>query len=373
MADIAVHGGAFWDAIGADFGDLRRADEIINADVLDAWFPPDPAIVARLTEHLDWLMRTSPPTRCEGLLAAISETRGVLPACVTAGPGSSSLIFAAFRQWFSGVRALALRPTYGEYAHVLNHVVGSKVDAFDLHREEGYRVDIEALARAAAGYDLLVLVNPNSPTGGFLPRTEVVKLLDLLPETVTVWIDETYLEYAGSPNGWSAESLETEVARRPNLMVLKSMSKVYALSGLRIGYLIAPAERTAELQRQTPPWAVDLPAQVAAIMALRDSEYYPARWRETATLRNQMVEHLVGLGWEVAPSSSNFVLADVRTSNLETDRIAQAMMERGIFVRAFPEGQEELRRYGLRLAVKDAATQSRLVSVLTEVVNSPKG
>ena len=371
MADVAVHGGAFWDAIGADFGDLRRADAMINADVLDAWFPPDPAIVARLSAHLDWLMRTSPPTRCEGLLAAIAETRGVLPACVTAGPGSSSLIFVAFRQWFSGVRALILRPTYGEYAHVLNHVVGSQVDAFDLKREDGYRVDIEALAPAAKSYDLLVVVNPNSPTGGFVPRSEMVRLLDLLPETVKVWIDETYLEYAGSPNGWSGDSMESEVARRSNLMVLKSMSKVYALSGLRIGYLIAPVERTAELQRQTPPWAVDLPAQVAAIMALRDTEYYPKYWRETSQLRNQMVETLTGFGWEVSPSAANFVLADIRASGWETERLAGQLVARNIFVRAFPEGQEELRRYGLRLAVKDSATQARLLEAIAEVISSP--
>lgn len=373
MADTAVHGGAFWDAIGADFGDLQRANAIINADVLDAWFPPDPVIVSRLKEHLDWLMRTSPPTRCEGLLAAIAETRGVLPACVTAGPGSSSLIFAAFRQWFSGVRALVLRPTYGEYAHVLNHVVGSQVDAFDLSRRDGYRVDIEHLAVVAAGYDLLVLVNPNSPTGRSLARSEVIRLLDLLPETVTVWIDETYLEYAGSPNGWSCESLETEVAGRPNLMVLKSMSKVYALSGLRIGYLIAPAERTGEFQRQTPPWAVDLPAQVAAIMALRDTEYYPGRWAETRILRNQMVETLTGFGWDVTPSDANFILVDVRPSNMETERIAQQLSKQNIFVRSFPEGQEDLRRYGLRLAVKDSATQARLLDALEEIINSPKG
>src|ERR1700722_11037077 len=87
------HGGAFFDAIGADFDDLRRRTSIINADVLDAWFPPSPAVVDSLREHLPWLMSTSPPIASEGLRRAIARSRNLDEDNVLPGAGSSDLIY----------------------------------------------------------------------------------------------------------------------------------------------------------------------------------------------------------------------------------------------------------------------------------------
>ena len=142
------HGGAFFDAIGPEFDHLERRHEIINADVLDAWFPPSPKVIAALTEDLPWLLRTSPPTQCEGMARVIARTRGFPVACVLPGAGSSDLIFLAFRHWLNPAsRVLILDPTYGEYAHVLEKVVGCRVDRLALVREDNYRVDLGELAK----------------------------------------------------------------------------------------------------------------------------------------------------------------------------------------------------------------------------------
>ncbi|MCW1884814.1 GNAT family N-acetyltransferase [Luteolibacter flavescens] len=109
------HGGAFFGAIGAGFTSLERRHDIINADVLDAWFSPAPAVTDALRDHLPWLMRTSPPTDCEGLVVAISTARGIPASCVLPGAGSSDLIFRAFPRWLdSWSHVLLLDPTYGE-------------------------------------------------------------------------------------------------------------------------------------------------------------------------------------------------------------------------------------------------------------------
>ena len=111
------HGGAFFSAIGERFDALERKEQIISADVLDAWFPPSPKVTAVLRENMEWLLRTSPPTHCQGLIETISEVRDV-PACsLLAGAGSSALIFLAFRHWLNAdSKTLILDPTYGEYA-----------------------------------------------------------------------------------------------------------------------------------------------------------------------------------------------------------------------------------------------------------------
>ena len=95
------HGGAFFEAIGADFENLNRRHNIINADVLDAWFDPSPKVIAALQEHLLWLVRTSPPTHCEGMVRAIANARGLPEEAVLPGAGSSDLIFLALRHWLN--------------------------------------------------------------------------------------------------------------------------------------------------------------------------------------------------------------------------------------------------------------------------------
>src|SRR5262249_2611030 len=132
-----------------------------------------PEVLEVLQDCLPWLLRTSPPTHCEGLIAAIARARGVAPDNILPGAGSSDLIFRALRQWLTPQsHALILDPTYGEYSHVLEQVIGCTVDRLTLRPEDDYRVGLARLEAALADrYDLVVLVNPNSPTGSHIPRT----------------------------------------------------------------------------------------------------------------------------------------------------------------------------------------------------------
>jgi histidinol-phosphate/aromatic aminotransferase/cobyric acid decarboxylase-like protein len=190
-----------------DFGrDLRpRRREVINADVLDAWFPPAPGAIAALREHLPWLARTSPPAACEGMIEAISRARGVPAECLVPGAGSSDLIYRALLEWLTpSSRVLLLDPTYGEYAHVTERVIGCRVDRLELSRSDGYHLDPERLQRALADEpDLAILVNPNSPTGQHVPREVLEAVLARAPSSVRVWVDEAYTDYVGP-----GESLE---------------------------------------------------------------------------------------------------------------------------------------------------------------------
>lgn len=268
------HGGASFSAIGDSFDDLGRAAGVIAADVLDAWFPPAPEVVEAVREHLPFLLQVSPPTDCGGLLRAIAHARGIHYDTLVPGAGSSDLIFRAFNAWLTPQsRVLMLDPTYGEYVHVAGQVIGCQVDRIPLSRTRGYAVDLQELrCRTQEGYDLVVLVNPNSPTGRHVPKHALCEILDAVPPATRMWIDETYIEYVGPEN-----SLEEYAARSRNTVVCKSMSKVYALSGARVAYLCGPPMIAHELRMITPPWAVSLPAQLAATRALAAPEYYRLR------------------------------------------------------------------------------------------------
>ena len=358
------HGGAFFDAVGADFKTLERSREIINADVLDAWFDPAPAVLDSLREHLPWLLRTSPPTSCEGLVDAIASTRGVQAENVLVGGGSSDLIFRALPAWLNRQsRVLLLDPTYGEYAHVLEQVIGCRVDRLSLRREHGYEVPLDALSVALGeAYDLVVLVNPNSPTGRHIPAAALQAALSLVPETTRVWVDETYVDYVDP-----GQSLERFAARSANVIVCKSMSKAYALSGARVAYLCAGAQHLECLRAVTPPWVVSSPAQVAAVKALESGDYYAARWKETGELRCGLAAGLRHLGWEVIDGVANFLLCHLPVEGPDAHRLVMQCRERGLFLRDASLMGRGLGCRAIRVAVKDAETNARMLRILQEL------
>lgn len=361
------HGGAFFQALGERFDQLARRHTIINADVLDAWFPPAPAVIKALIGELPWLLRTSPPTDAGGLIEAIAEARGVTPLSVLPGAGSSDLLFRALRHWLTPrSHALILDPTYGEYAHVLERVIGCTVDRFPLRADDGFAVDLDRLRTALTDdYDLVVLVNPNSPTGRHVDRERLETVLQSAPVRTRFWIDETYVEYAGP-----GQSLESYAARSENCIVCKSMSKVYALSGVRVAYLCAGAHQLEALRAITPPWVVGLPAQVAAVQALAEPAYYAARYRETAELREALATTLRELGLRVVPGIANFLLCELPKEAPAAGEVVRFCRERGLFLRdAALMGARLGDRY-LRLAVKDAATNRRMVEILSAALAS---
>ncbi len=362
------HGGAFFSAIGETFDRLDRHRAVINADVLDAWFAPAPGVLAALTEHLPWLLRTSPPTGCGGLVEVIADVRGVRMDNILPGAGSSDLIYRALRHWLTPVsRALILDPTYGEYAHVLERVIGCRVDRLTLARETGYAVDLAALEAAFAGdYDLIILVNPNSPTGRHIPRAALERVLRRVPASSRVWVDETYVEYSGPD-----QSLERFAAHSENVIVCKSMSKVYALSGARVAYLCASPPQLEELRAITPPWVVSLLAQVAAVRALQDPRYYAERYRETAAARDTLAAGLGGLGWQVLPGIANFLLCHLPPSGPDATEVVTRCRDRDLFLRDAAAMSRHLGSRGVRIAVKDEATNAQMLAILRAVLGQP--
>ncbi|MFH1024814.1 MAG: histidinol-phosphate transaminase [Planctomycetota bacterium] len=362
------HGGTFFSAIGESFDRLERRRDVINADVLDAWFPPSPRVISALQEHLPWLIRTSPPTGCDGMIRTIASVRGVPPDYILPGAGSSDLIFLAFREWLTPAsRVLILDPTYGEYAHVLGNVIRCRVDRFPLDRHNRYRVDGDQLSsRLRAKYDLVVLVNPNSPTGQIIPRRDLEGILSRAPGHTRFWIDETYIEYAGR-----GQSLEPQAARSGNIIICKSMSKVYALSGLRAAYLCAPPHQLESLRAITPPWAVSLPAQIAAVKALADPGYYEARYAETHTLRDQLAGQLESLGMDAIPGTANFLLCHLPADGPDAESVVAGCRNHGLFLRNASTMGSNMGNHAIRIAVKDGPINDLMIGILKNVLHDP--
>ena len=156
---------------------------------------------------------------------------------------------------------------YGEYSHILQHVIGCNITYFVLQDDKGFKINPDELISQASEHDAVIFVNPNSPTGVYCEEmSEIVQKIAKSRNSNSIcemiWIDETYINYL--PN---AESLEPLCESLPELVVCKSMSKCYALSGLRVAYAVT--KQMSKLRKFIPPWAVSLPGQLAAVAALR--------------------------------------------------------------------------------------------------------
>lgn len=308
---------------GASLADVKKTNNI-SADVLDAWYDPCPEAVRAASQDVAWAMRTSPPTNCEPLIEAIAAARGVSTNNIAVGAGSSELIFRCFSAWLSkSSRVLLVEPTYGEYSHVLRNVIGCSVDSLHVSESQDFCLDADALKSACKKirYDLVVIVNPNSPFG-----THHAGLGDVVNRLATrVWIDETYVDYVG-------QSLEHIAITSPHVVVCKTMSKVYALSGCRVGYVCGHPSVIRGVRVRTPPWIVSRPTQAAAIEAVKNSEYYASKIKETHLMRKDLERKLSEVPGvvKVFPGCANWTLIKV---NGPVSDVVERCMKRGVYIR----------------------------------------
>ncbi|MGP2438888.1 aminotransferase class I/II-fold pyridoxal phosphate-dependent enzyme [Streptomyces sp. JW3] len=360
--DGCEHGGASFTAIGTDFRRLQRRAQVVAADVLDAWFPPAPGVRAALTQDPDWAVRTSPPADAEGLVAEIAAARALPPETLAVGAGSSDLIFRAFGRWLTpDSRVLLTDPTYGEYAHVTERVIGCRVDRFPLRRADGWRIDVDRLSAAirAGRYDFVVVVNPNNPTGRHVPAADLYSAVAAAPERTRWWIDEAYLGYVGL-----TESLAGAATTDPRVVVCSSLSKMYALSGARAAFLVANPATVRDLRRWTPPWPVSLPAQLAAVAALRDPAHYRDCWRRTHALRRDLASALAGLdgSLNVEEGVANFLNVTLPSGGPSAAEWVRECRRHGVFLRDLSPLTPAYQGRTVRVAVRDTAENARIVA-----------
>ena len=165
--------------------------------------------------------------------------------------------------------------------------------------------------------------------------------------------------YAGAD-----QSLETYASAVGNVVICKSMSKAYALSGVRAAYLCGPPHAMDELRSMCPPWSVSLPGQMAACEALKALDYYRGRWEETHRLRADLRAQLQGIGWDVVPGCANFLLCHLPDGAPGAAKLVRQLRRHGLFVRDVADMGTGFDDRALRVAVKDHDTNVAIVEIL---------
>ena len=264
----------------------------------------------------------------------LARLYGVSPSWLLAGRGSDEGIDLLLRSFCAAGRdaVLICPPTFGMYA-VAARVQGADVVEVPLVRATGYALDEAAIAAALVpAVKLVFFCTPNNPTGNTLDTAVIERIARRVAERALVIVDEAYAEFAAGP-GWIAR-----LAELPNLVVLRTLSKAYALAGARCGVVIAAPEVIELLRRVIPPYAIPAPTSEAVQLALEEPRLVQAHARiaRLKAERTRLATQLAGLSViaRVLPSEANFLLVECR----EPAAVMTAARRAGLLLRDFSGG-----------------------------------
>lgn len=335
-----------------DFAELERAglapDSVLDFSVNSNPFGPSPAVRAALEKTpLD----RYPDRECLALRRALAERLNVSPEQIVVGNGTAELIWlAAFAFLEAGQSALILGPTFGEYERAIR-LMSANPQQWNALPETGFAVDVAEISRRldSAYYRVVFLCNPNNPTGQVFSPAAILAWAEAHPRTLFV-VDEAYLAFV--------LKLESVIpSQRPNLLILRSMTKDYALAGLRLGYAVGDERLIHALAAVRPAWNVNALAQAAGLAALNDEAYYQTTLAQLRQEKDFLVDGLTDLGYTPVPSQTHFFLLPVDNAA----QFRQNLLRHGLLVR-------DCTSFGLpeyvRIAPRTYPENQRLLDVL---------
>jgi histidinol-phosphate aminotransferase len=287
-------------------GSFDGVDEAVTAELARAWMYPEVAYSTFREAVAEWL-----------------ETK---PERIVPGHGVQALIATVAHAFLDpGATVVVPAPTYGLYAQV-STAAGANVERVPGRQ---YRHDVAALADAVqrTGARLLWLCDPNNPTGTVVTSDEWELLLERIPDSCVVVVDEAYAEYVRPEKRLRRED-DVEAGR--SVIVLRTFSKIFGLAGLRLGYAVVDDALAPFLDVVQEPFNVNRAALAAGCASLRRTDLVEERRRENEAAREALAARLRAHGLDPLPSEANFLLVDTRTDDIA---VAQALLRAGLLVR----------------------------------------
>lgn len=306
-----------------------------------------------------------PDPLCRELIAGIALHEEVDPEWIYCGNGGSDIIFRIAGA-LAPRGALVPAPAFAEYERALRSA-GCEVSFCALYEKDGFAVNEAITRHITSALDLMFLTNPHNPTGKLIPPELLEHIIKKCAEKkVTLVVDECFMPFVNTP---SRNTVKGYLAAYPNLIVLGAFTKLYAMAGLRLGYLLCSDKQLLEKLREcTPPWTVSIPAQQAGIAALADDGYVRSVRELVKAEREYLSGQLKTLGMPLVSGEANYLFFKCHTRR----DLAERLCERRILIRSCQNYRGLDGRF-YRVAVKTHEQNERLVAALTEVMSETPG
>jgi threonine-phosphate decarboxylase len=309
-------------------------------------------------------LRHYPDPSATNLNGEISRSIGVNQESIFCGNGSTELIYLVVRA-LQPKKVLIPAPTFSEYERACSvksplknsEAKNSSIDHFDLSEKTEYRITTHKFINAMVGHDLAFICNPNNPTGGLIKKSDMMRIAEAARETACyLVVDEAFIDFILN------ESIVTKVKNNPYLIVLRSLTKFYALSGLRIGYAVIHPELSCAIKCFKEPWTVNTLAQISGVAALKDANYATKTFRILEEEKGHLETGFNKMRIRYYPSRINFYLLKLENAS----NIVSHLRTKGILVRDCSNFRG-LNNSHIRIAVRSRSENARLLRELAKL------
>lgn len=314
--------------------------------------PPD-CLQPVILRHIGGVVHYPDPC-CLALREAIAASFSLLPEQVVCGNGSTELLYALPRAL--GIpHAVIPVPAYIDYAAAAARA-GMKITTFPLNADQGFSVDWPEVEQKLTGTEMVIVGQPGNPSGVMVDPAALLAVADRHSSTFFV-VDEAFADFGADYQTLAAHG-------RPNIIVLRSMTKFYAIPGLRLGYALGPTPIVDRIFSNLPPWSVGHLVQAAGIAVLNDRAYAEKTRTEVAQLRENLHHELSNLrAFTVFPSAANYLLARVEKQPFDARQLARKLLTHRIAIRVCDNYEGLDQRY-FRVAVRTARENRQLLNTL---------
>lgn len=334
-------------------GNLRGRSDLLDfsANINPLGLPHSVKEAVTASVH-EWTHYPDPD--CAALTAALSAHTGFLAEQIVCGNGAADLIYRIVHALHPR-HALICAPTFSEYEHALLES-GCEISIFNLTEQNSFRLSDGILNYITPDIDLLFLCTPNNPTGLRIEPELLAKIAMYCDKNNTVFVcDECFLAFSEQA---AAYSLKTSM--NPSCIILNAFTKIYAMPGIRLGFVCCGSKKLAAKIRQSGQyWSVSVPAQAAGIAALQDAEYISRTVRYVAEERAFLTDSLRKCGIHVYRSDANFLM--LRTNS----QFADSMLKTGIIIRQCANFRNLDESY-FRIAVRTHEENCQLIRAVKE-------
>jgi histidinol-phosphate aminotransferase len=335
-------------------GEQPKIKGLIKLNTNESPYPPSPQVKALMTEAVIDDLRLYPDPKCSGLKSALATNFSVNKDQVFVGNGSDEVLAFVFQAFFQHTEPVLFPDiTYGFYS-VYCSLFG--IDSVKMPLAEDFSIALGDYQRPNGG---IIFPNPNAPTGIGLPLDAIEALLLANSDSVVV-VDEAYVDFG-------SESAIALIGRFPNLLVVQTFSKSRSLAGSRVGFAVGNAGLIEALERvknSFNPYSIDRLAEIAAVASIEDETYFQHCCKKIITSREWLTQQLTGLGFDVLPSLTNFVMA--KPSGVSAEQLFAGLREVNILVRYFQKPR--INEY-VRISIGTDTEMEALVLALEAILN----
>ena len=334
-------------------GEQPKLANLVKLNTNENPYGPSPRALAAMRDEVADTLRLYPDPNADRLKAAIARRYGVTAREVFVGNGSDEVLAHVFLALLKHERPVLFPDISYSFYPVYCGLYGIAYATVPL--DDTFAIRVDDYLKPNGG---IIFPNPNAPTGRALPLAEIERLLKANTDSAVV-VDEAYIDFGG-------ESAVPLVAKYPNLLVVHTLSKSRSLAGLRVGFAIgnsALIEALTRVKDSFNSYPIDRVAIAGATAAIEDDEHFETTRQAVIATREQLTRQLAQLGFDVLPSTANFIFA--RHPQRDAAALAKALRERSIIVRHFKQARID---QFLRISVGTDEQCAALVAALQAIL-----